>query len=86
MLQHSRSTCRVKELTNIKALYNKYLRLSYHRFRVKDTDFNATMKTDFDSSIGNIKIISQDIERVWLKLYNNVFYAISDKKNIIIYN
>ena len=86
MLHHSQKSTGQKEPTNINALADEYLRLSYHGSRIKDTDCNATMKTDFDSSIGNIKIISQDIERVWLKLYNNVFYAISDKKNIIIYN
>ena len=38
------------------------------------------MKTDFDVSIGNINIIPQDIGRVLLNLYNNAFYAVSEKK------
>jgi signal transduction histidine kinase len=38
------------------------------------------MKTDFDESIGNINIIPQDIGRVLLNLYNNAFYAVSEKK------
>jgi len=37
------------------------------------------MKTDFDESIGNINIIPQDIGRVLLNLYNNAFYAVSEK-------
>ncbi|HEX4372224.1 MAG TPA: HAMP domain-containing sensor histidine kinase, partial [Puia sp.] len=36
----------------------------------------ATMKTDFDISIGKINIIPQDIGRVLLNLYNNAFYAV----------
>ena len=38
------------------------------------------MKTDFDESIGKINIIPQDIGRVLLNLYNNAFYAVSEKK------
>jgi hypothetical protein len=37
------------------------------------------MKTDFDQIIGNINIISQDIGRVLLNLYNNAFYAVTEK-------
>ncbi|HLY71408.1 MAG TPA: hypothetical protein VKR53_16855, partial [Puia sp.] len=71
MLQHSRSTSNVKELTDINALADEYLRLSYHGLRAKDKAFNATMKTDFDPGIGKINIIPQDIGRVLLNLYNN---------------
>ncbi|HEU5165848.1 MAG TPA: ATP-binding protein [Chitinophagaceae bacterium] len=80
MLQHSRSSSGVKEPTNINALTDEYLRLSYHGLRAKDKSFNATMKTDFDESIGNINIIPQDIGRVVLNLINNAFYAVDEKK------
>ena len=64
MLQHSRSGSGQKEPTDINALADEYLRLAYHGLRAKDKFFNATMKTDFDESIGNINIIPQDIGRV----------------------
>ena len=82
MLQHSRSSSGVKEPTDINALCNEYLRLSYHGLRAKDKNFNATMKTDFDNSIGNINIIPQDIERVVLNLLTNAFYAVDEKKKL----
>ncbi len=80
MLQHSRSSTGVKEQSDINALADEYLRLSYHGLRARENSFNATMKTDFDKSIGNINIIPQDIGRVLLNLYNNAFYAVSEKK------
>jgi signal transduction histidine kinase len=80
MLQHSRSSSGVKEPTNINTLADEYLRLSYHGLRAKDKSFNATMKTDFTETIGNINIIPQDIGRVLLNLYNNAFYAVNEKK------
>ena len=75
MLQHSRSSSGVKEPTDINALADEYLRLAYHGLRAKDKSFNATMKTDFDESIGNINIIPQDMGRVILNLITNAFYA-----------
>jgi signal transduction histidine kinase/ligand-binding sensor domain-containing protein len=80
MLQHSRSSSGVKEPTDINALADEYLRLSYHGLRAKDKSFNATMKTDFDENIGTINLISQDIGRVILNLFTNAFYAVSEKK------
>jgi signal transduction histidine kinase len=80
MLQHSRSSSGFKEPTDINAMVNEYLRLAYHGLRAKDKDFNATIITDFDKSIGNTNIIPQDIGRVLLNLYNNAFYAVSEKR------
>ena len=80
MLQHSRSSSGKKEATDINALTDEYLRLAYHGLRARDKSFNATMKTDFDDSIGKINIIPQDIGRVILNLINNAFYAVDEKK------
>ncbi len=79
MLQHSRSSSGVKQPTNINVLADEYLRLAYHGLRAKDKSFNATMKTEFDETIGNINIVPQDIGRVVLNLINNAFYALSAK-------
>jgi signal transduction histidine kinase len=79
MLQHSRTSTGVKEPTDINALADEYLRLSYHGLRAKDKSFNAEMKTDFDNSIGKINIIPQDIGRVLLNLFNNAFYAVNER-------
>jgi signal transduction histidine kinase len=89
MLQHSRQTSGTKEPTDINALADEYLRLSYHArlnagggqgLRAKDKSFNATLNTSYDSSIGSLSIIPQDIGRVLLNLFNNAFYAITEKQ------
>ena len=80
MLQHSRSSSGQKEPTNINALADEYCRLAYHGLQAKDKSFNATMKTEFDQSIGDINIIPQDIGRVILNLITNAFYAVNEKK------
>jgi two-component system NtrC family sensor kinase len=80
MLQHSRASTGKKEPIDINALADEYLRLSYHGMRAKDKTFNATLQTDFDTTIGKINVVPQDIGRVLLNLLNNAFYAVMQKK------
>ncbi|MBS1932342.1 MAG: HAMP domain-containing histidine kinase, partial [Bacteroidetes bacterium] len=79
MLQHSRSSTGQKELTDINALCDEYLRLAYHGLRAKDKTFNAKFETNFDTTISKINIVPQDIGRVILNLINNAFYAVNEK-------
>ena len=79
MLQHSRKSTAEKEPTDINKLADEYLRLAYHGLRAKDKSFNATLLTDFDESIGMIKVIPQDMGRVILNLITNAFYACAER-------
>ncbi|HEX5150636.1 MAG TPA: ATP-binding protein [Parafilimonas sp.] len=79
MLQHSRQTSGTKEPTDVNALCDEYLRLTYHGIRAKDKSFNADFITDFDKSIGKINVVPQDIGRALLNLFNNAFYAVNQK-------
>jgi two-component system, NtrC family, sensor kinase len=80
MLQHSSGSSGQKEPTNLNALADEYLRLAFHGHRAKDKSFDVSLKTDYDPSIGSIDIISQDMGRVLLNIYNNAFYAVTEKK------
>jgi two-component system, NtrC family, sensor kinase len=82
MLQHSRTSNNKKEPTDINALADEYLRLAFHGMRAKDMSFNSAMKTDYDESIGLMKIISQDVGRVILNLITNAFYAVTEKRKL----
>ena len=79
MLQHSRKNTGQREPSDVNALCDEYIRLSYHGLRAKDKSFNAEFKTDFDETIGKINIVPQDIGRVLLNLFNNAFYAVNEK-------
>ncbi|WP_373398069.1 ATP-binding protein [Algoriphagus halophilus] len=80
MLQHSRSSNGQKDPTDINALADEYLRLSYHGLRAKDKSFNANMETDFDPTLPKINVVAQDVGRVILNLITNAFHAASEKK------
>ena len=81
MLLHSRSSSGVKQPTDLNNLANEYLKLSYHGLLARDNSFNIELKTDFEKNLDQVNIIPQDIGRVLLNLYNNAFYAVSEKKN-----
>jgi two-component system NtrC family sensor kinase len=83
MLQHSRSSSGIKEPTDINKLADEYLRLAYHGLRAKDKSFNATIKTDYDETIGTLTIIPQDMGRVILNLITNAFYVVDEKRKQI---
>ncbi|MEO6453654.1 MAG: ATP-binding protein, partial [Ginsengibacter sp.] len=80
MLQHSRASSGHKEATDINALADEYLRLTFHGLRAKDKSFNAVFLTNFDRSIEKINVVPQDIGRVLLNLFTNAFYAVAEKK------
>ena len=80
MLQHSRSGSGSKELTNINALSDEYIRLAYHGLKAKDKTFHAEMVNHFDPHLPKVNVLQQDIGRVFLNLYNNAFYAVNQKQ------
>ncbi|HSF54893.1 MAG TPA: ATP-binding protein [Algoriphagus sp.] len=79
MLEHSRTSSGEKVPTDINALADEYLRLSYHGMRAKDKTFNAEFVTDFDPGLPKVNIVPQEIGRVMLNITNNAFYACAER-------
>jgi len=79
MLAHSRSGKGEKVPTDLNALAEEYLKLSYHGLRAKDKSFNAEFKTDFDPNLPKVNVVPQDIGRVLLNLINNAFQACAER-------
>ena len=80
MLQHARASSGEKHLTAINQLADEYLSLAYHGIRAKDKAFHTHIATDFDKVAGQVLVAPQEIGRVLLNLFNNAFYAVSEKK------
>jgi len=80
MLLHSRGTPGERRPTDINALLEEYVNLAYHGMRAKDSSFNVTIERDYDSSIGEIEVVPQDISRVFLNLVNNGCYSMHQKR------
>jgi two-component system NtrC family sensor kinase len=79
MLEHSRASTGDKQLVNINALAEEYIKLSFHGLRAKDKSFNSDFKTLLDDNLPQVEVVPQDLGRVLLNLFNNAFYAVQKK-------
>ena len=79
MLQHSRGGKGTKQPTDLNALIEEYLNLSFHGMRAGTNPINVDLNTELDRSIGEIEINPEDISRVLINLFNNAFDAMSEK-------
>ncbi|UFH53752.1 tetratricopeptide repeat protein [Spirosoma sp. KNUC1025] len=80
MLEHSRNHTGKKQLTDLNTLTDEYLRLAYHGFRSKDKELTIDLTTQFDTAPVKVEVVSQEIGRVLLNLFNNAFYAVRQKQ------
>ncbi|HUF10938.1 MAG TPA: two-component regulator propeller domain-containing protein [Rhodothermales bacterium] len=79
MLEHSRESPGERKPTDINSLLEEYIGLAYHGMRAADSELVAHIVKNFDKSLGEVDIITQDFARVCLNLLNNAFYAVHQK-------
>ena len=82
MLQHSRLGSGAKESIDLNKLVDEYMKLAYNGLRAKDKSLNVLLEANYDTTIGNIPIIAQDIVRVILNLMTNALYAVAEKNRL----
>lgn len=83
MLLHARTGSVERVPTDINALLDEYLKLTYHGFRARDKSFNITMITDYDASIQPSTVVPQDISRVFMNLITNACYTAYEKQKML---
>ncbi|MBF0289710.1 MAG: PAS domain S-box protein [SAR324 cluster bacterium] len=79
MLLHSRGTGGEWQLMDLNLLLKEYTTLAFHSMRAINYTFNANLESNFDSSIGQIKMVPQDLSRAFLNILNNALYAVCEK-------
>ncbi len=80
MLEHSRAGSGEKQSTDINQLCREYVNLAYQGMRANNPDFNCDLKVETDDSLPMIKVVAQDISRVFLNIINNALYALNERK------
>ncbi|GAB3639434.1 ATP-binding protein [Spirosoma arcticum] len=80
MLEHSSASTGQREPTNLNALAEEYLKLAYHGFRSKNTEFSATLESNLAADLPLVEVVAGDVGRVMLNLYNNAFYAVQQRQ------
>lgn len=79
MLEHSRTNKGEKAPTDLNALAEEFIRLTYQSFLAKEPEFICELKTELDPNLPQISVIPQDIGKVLLNLLNNAFYACAER-------
>ncbi len=81
MLAHSREDPGARENVNVNVLLDEYVNLAYHGIRAKNSRFNVTIERNYDTTIGPVSVVAQDMSRVFLNIMNNACYAVDKKKH-----
>jgi len=82
MLMHSRGKSGERESIDLNQAVNEATNLAYHGMRATDRGFNVKIETDFDSNVGLVKGVPQDLNRVFLNVINNAYYAAYERKKV----
>ena len=79
MLMMGRSSAEVQEV-DVNGLLEEYARLAYHSARASDTEFQLDVKFDLDPEMGMLKVVPQDLGRVFLNMVANACDATDEKR------
>lgn len=80
MLMHSRDRTGDWQSSDINALVSQSVNLAYHSLRGQDPTFNVAIETNYDASVGMVRVIPQDLSRVFLNIVNNACYAAHERR------
>lgn len=83
MMDHARDTKGEFERLDLNSLLNENIGLAYHGYRAKIANFEVDIQKDFDTSLEPVKVIPQDLSRVFLNLISNACYALNEKQKAI---
>jgi signal transduction histidine kinase len=76
MLQHSRSGNGEFSEANLNQLLHEAVNLAYHGMRATYKDFQCTVEEDLLETLPPLKVVQEEINRVFLNISNNAFYAL----------
>ena len=79
MMQHAHTRSSEAQTTDLNRLVEESFKLAYHSRRSKLPDFNVTLQTNYDPSIGQIAV-GADLNRALINLIDNACYAVYKKQ------
>lgn len=68
------------EETDINQMVDESVKLAYQGMRAHDSEFNVSLRTAYDTTLGNVTVDAQDLSRVIINIVNNACYAVNEKK------
>ncbi|TLM93309.1 tetratricopeptide repeat-containing sensor histidine kinase [Hymenobacter jeollabukensis] len=80
MLEYGGSQPAARQPTDLNALAEDYLRLTYHDMRAKQRNFHAALLPRLDPAVGTVEVVRHDLGRVLISLFANAFYAVQERR------
>ncbi|OON65881.1 ATP-binding protein [Hymenobacter sp. CRA2] len=79
MLEYGGTQPSARQHTDLNALAEDYLRLTYHDVRAKQNQFHAALLPRLDPALGIVNVVRHDLGRVLISLFANAFYAVQQR-------
>jgi predicted ATPase/signal transduction histidine kinase len=80
MMQHARTDGGQRQSTDLNALLDQAVQLAYQSRRAIANDFNVIICKDYDESIGQLEVVSADLNRAFINIIDNACYAVHQKQ------
>ncbi|HEY9622616.1 MAG TPA: response regulator [Crinalium sp.] len=80
MMQHARMENSSLQLSDLNGLLDEAIDLAYHSRRVQSAGFTVVFNKLFDTSIGQIQLLPNELSRALINLMDNALYAIQRKQ------
>ena len=65
---------------NLHNLLEENTMLAFHSVRASDLSFQLDLRTEFDSNVGDVSLVSEDMGRVIINMVTNACYATDEKR------
>jgi signal transduction histidine kinase len=82
MLEYGGTQPGARQPTDLNALAEDYLRLTYHDVRAKHRHFHAALLPRLDPAVGTVDVVRHDLGRVLISLFANAFYAVQERRRL----
>ena len=68
------------QVVNLPTLLEENAMLAYQSVRAGDLNFQLDIRTEFDSNVGDVSLVSEDMGRVVINMVTNACYATAEKR------
>ena len=79
MLEYSQGGGGARQLTDMNALAEEYLRLVYHDLRAKNRYFNAALLLRLDPAVERLSVVRQDVGRALVGVFSAALLAVQQR-------
>ena len=83
MLKMGRDTQEFQS-TNLNELLDEHARLAFHSARAQDIEFQLDIQWDLDETVGDVRVVPQDMGRLFINLVANSGYACNEKRRMLL--